>query len=83
MPAGGEGGDAVLWARPTRRTRPTYDARLAKFLDSVKPIDAKVAAPLRRYCEDVPVTATEPVFGYMSDAIGFDDAQPCASRLRR
>ncbi len=48
-----------------------YDARLAKFLDSLKPIDASVALLKSRY-KDVPVTATEPVFGYMADAIGFE-----------
>ncbi|CAH2798941.1 MAG: Zinc ABC transporter, substrate-binding protein ZnuA [Candidatus Burkholderia crenata] len=48
-----------------------YDARLAKFLASVKPIDDKVAALKSQY-KGVPVTATEPVFGYMSDAIGLD-----------
>lgn len=46
-----------------------YDANLAKFLDSLKPIDAKVAELKSRY-QGTPVTATEPVFGYMSDAIG-------------
>src|SRR5471030_2881435 len=46
-----------------------YDARLATFLASVKPIDDKVAA-LKSQFKGVPVTATEPVFGYMSDAIG-------------
>jgi zinc/manganese transport system substrate-binding protein len=48
-----------------------YDARLQTFLASVKPIDDKVAA-LRSHYKDVPVTATEPVFGYMADAIGFE-----------
>jgi zinc/manganese transport system substrate-binding protein len=48
-----------------------YDARLQAFLASVKPIDDKVAA-LRSHYKGVPVTATEPVFGYMSDAIGLD-----------
>ncbi|CAH2769939.1 MAG: Zinc ABC transporter, substrate-binding protein ZnuA [uncultured Caballeronia sp.] len=48
-----------------------YDARLAKFLASVKPIDDKVAALKSQY-KGVPVTATEAVFGYMSDAIGLD-----------
>jgi zinc/manganese transport system substrate-binding protein len=46
-----------------------YDANLATFLDSLKPLDAKVAA-LRAQYQGQPVTATEPVFGYMSDAIG-------------
>jgi zinc/manganese transport system substrate-binding protein len=48
-----------------------YDARLQAFLASVKPIDDKVAA-LRSHYKGVPVTATEPVFGYMSDAIDLD-----------
>ncbi|MGN4073377.1 metal ABC transporter solute-binding protein [Burkholderia gladioli] len=48
-----------------------YDANLAGFLASLKPIDAKVAA-LRAQYKGVPVTATEPVFGYMSDAIGLE-----------
>jgi zinc/manganese transport system substrate-binding protein len=48
-----------------------YDANLAKFLDSLKPIGDKVAALHARYA-GVPVTATEPVFGYMSNAIGLD-----------
>ncbi|WP_186113810.1 metal ABC transporter solute-binding protein [Burkholderia gladioli] len=48
-----------------------YDANLAGFLASLKPIDAKVAALRARY-KGVPVTATEPVFGYMSDAIGLE-----------
>ncbi len=46
-----------------------YDANLTKFLDSLKPIDDKVAQLKSRY-QGTPVTATEPVFGYMSDAIG-------------
>ncbi|RQP27099.1 metal ABC transporter solute-binding protein, Zn/Mn family [Burkholderia ubonensis] len=48
-----------------------YDANLQKFVASLKPIDDKVAA-LRGQYKGVPVTATEPVFGYMSDAIGLD-----------
>jgi zinc/manganese transport system substrate-binding protein len=48
-----------------------YDARLQKFLASVKPIDDKVAALNAKY-KGVPVTATEPVFGYMANAIGLD-----------
>lgn len=46
-----------------------YDANLTKFLESLKPIDEKVAELKSRY-QGTPVTATEPVFGYMSDAIG-------------
>ncbi|WP_175970953.1 metal ABC transporter solute-binding protein [Burkholderia sp. BCC0322] len=48
-----------------------YDANLRKFVASLKPVDDKVAA-LRAQYKGVPVTATEPVFGYMSDAIGLD-----------
>ncbi|WP_118179661.1 metal ABC transporter solute-binding protein [Paraburkholderia phosphatilytica] len=51
--------------------KPAYDANLAKFLASLQPIDSKVADLKGRYAK-VPVTATEPVFGYMSDAIGLD-----------
>ncbi|CAB3741717.1 metal ABC transporter solute-binding protein [Paraburkholderia rhynchosiae] len=48
-----------------------YDARLDRFLNSLKPVDDKVAA-LKAHFEHVPVTATEPVFGYMASAIGLD-----------
>jgi zinc/manganese transport system substrate-binding protein len=59
----------LLQADPANKA--DYDARLATFLASVKPIDDKVAALKSQY-KGVPVTATEPVFGYMSDAIGLD-----------
>ncbi|HEY2606254.1 MAG TPA: zinc ABC transporter substrate-binding protein, partial [Paraburkholderia sp.] len=59
--------DALVAADPAHKS--AYDANLAKFLDSLKPIDAKVAELHGRYA-GVPVTATEPVFGYMSDAVG-------------
>lgn len=58
---------ALVAADPAHKS--AYDANLAKFLDSLKPINAKVAELHGRYA-GVPVTATEPVFGYMSDAIG-------------
>jgi zinc/manganese transport system substrate-binding protein len=48
-----------------------YDANLATFIRSLAPLDAKVAALRARY-QGAPVTATEPVFGYMADAIGLD-----------
>jgi zinc/manganese transport system substrate-binding protein len=60
---------ALAAADPAHKT--AYDANLATFLDSLKPIDAKVADLHGRYA-GVPVTATEPVFGYMSDAIGLE-----------
>jgi zinc/manganese transport system substrate-binding protein len=46
-----------------------YETNLATFLASLKPVDAKIAALRSRYA-GTPVTATEPVFGYMADAIG-------------
>ncbi|EGD05450.1 zinc/manganese transporter substrate-binding protein [Burkholderia sp. TJI49] len=48
-----------------------YDANLQKFIASLKPVDDKVAA-LRAQYKGAPVTATEPVFGYMADAIGLE-----------
>ena len=62
-------GAALDAADPAHKS--VYDANLATFLASLKPIDAKVAA-LRAQYKGLPVTATEPVFGYMSDAIGLD-----------
>jgi zinc/manganese transport system substrate-binding protein len=46
-----------------------YDANLAQFLASLKPIDDKIKALKTKY-QGVPVTATEPVAGYLCDAIG-------------
>lgn len=46
-----------------------YDANLAKFLASLEPIDAKTKALKSKYL-GVAVTATEPVAGYLCDAIG-------------
>ncbi|WP_179403462.1 metal ABC transporter solute-binding protein [Burkholderia guangdongensis] len=48
-----------------------YDANLDKFVASLKPIADKVAA-LRAKYKGVPVTATEPVFGYAAAAVGLD-----------
>ena len=42
---------------------------LATFLASLRPLDARVAALRARYA-GVPVTATEPVFGLLGQAIG-------------
>ncbi len=46
-----------------------YQQRAAQFEQSVKPIQAKLAE-LRQRCVGIPVTATEPIFGYMFDALG-------------
>ncbi len=49
--------------------RALYEARLARFEQSMKPIEARVAA-LRARLSGTPVTATEPVFGAMFEALG-------------
>lgn len=46
-----------------------YDRRTAAFLDSLKPIELKIAEMKAKYA-GVPVTATEPVFGYLAQALG-------------
>ncbi|MCP3724795.1 metal ABC transporter solute-binding protein [Paraburkholderia sp. CNPSo 3272] len=70
MPAVARAVSAALGAAdPAHKS--VYDANLATFLASLQPVDAKVAA-LRAHYHGQPVTATEPVFGYMSDAIGLD-----------
>jgi zinc/manganese transport system substrate-binding protein len=46
-----------------------YQARLAAFLSSLKPIDDKVET-IRKKFGGAPVTASEPVFGYMAGALG-------------
>ncbi len=46
-----------------------YATRLARFEESMKPVRAKIAA-LRGRLAGTPVTATEPVFGYMFQALG-------------
>jgi zinc/manganese transport system substrate-binding protein len=51
---------------PDRRA--DYESRRDAFIASLKPIDDKVAA-MRRHYDGVPITATEPVAGYLADAI--------------
>ena len=46
-----------------------YDERLSRFNDSLKPLNATVAELRAKYA-GTPVTATEPVFGYMASALG-------------
>ncbi len=46
-----------------------YNANLAKFEQSVQPVEMRIAA-LRVRLAGTPATATEPVFGYMFDALG-------------
>jgi len=46
-----------------------YEQGQAKFLDSLKPLDEKIAA-MRKSFAGQPVTASEPVFGYQAGLIG-------------
>ena len=46
-----------------------YEQGEAKFLDSLKPLDDKIAAMRKSYAGQ-PVTASEPVFGYQAGLIG-------------
>jgi len=46
-----------------------YEAGEANFIDSLKPLDAKIADMRKRFAGQ-PVTASEPVFGYQADLIG-------------
>ena len=48
-----------------------YEERLARFLQSLRPIRTRIAA-LRARLAGTPVTATEPVFGCMFDALGLE-----------
>ena len=49
--------------------RNDYAARLTTFLASLKPLNDKIAAVRTKYA-GAPVTASEPVFGYMAGALG-------------
>jgi zinc/manganese transport system substrate-binding protein len=49
--------------------RADYQQRLTRFERTLKPLNEKIAMLRQKYA-GVPVTATEPVFGYMATAIG-------------
>ncbi len=55
--------------RRRSRAQERFEARLKTFLASLKPIDDKIAAIRKKYA-GAPVTASEPVFGYMAQALG-------------
>jgi zinc/manganese transport system substrate-binding protein len=48
-----------------------YEQGQAKFLESLKPLDDKIATMRKSYAGQ-PVTASEPVFGYQAKLIGLD-----------
>lgn len=70
MPAVAQAITAFL-ERSDPENKADYDRRLTRFLDSLKPLGAKIAA-LRAKYRGTPITATEPVYGYMCEAIGFE-----------
>jgi zinc/manganese transport system substrate-binding protein len=59
--------EAFAKADPAHKER--YATRLKTFLASLKPIDDKIAA-IRGKFAGTTVTASEPVFGYMANALG-------------
>jgi zinc/manganese transport system substrate-binding protein len=58
---------AAAAADPTHAA--DYDKALQAFLQSLQPMDAKIAE-MRQHFAGTPVAATEPVFGYMAAALG-------------
>jgi zinc/manganese transport system substrate-binding protein len=88
----GEGANPHLWYDPTVMPRVArvaaealaridpgnakrYSANLATFNASLKPINDEVASLKQRYA-GAPIAFTEPVFAYMSDAIGLTVKSP-------
>jgi len=81
----------MLIARSNWTGLPPYEASAKTFKDSMKPELDKIAALKAAYAGTA-VTATEPVFGYMTDALGFkmlnydfqvnvmNDAEPSAAQ---
>jgi zinc/manganese transport system substrate-binding protein len=69
MPAYAKALSAALAVRDPGN-KSDYDRRLQAFLESLHPLDTKIAE-LRSKFAGSPVTATEPVFGYMATALGF------------
>jgi zinc/manganese transport system substrate-binding protein len=87
-----EGANAHLWYDPTVMPRvakasaealsqldstnaSTYAANLAAFTASLNPITDEAASLKQRYA-GAPIAFTEPVFGYMADAIGLTVKSP-------
>lgn len=60
---------AAAFAKADPAHKDGYEARLKTFLASLKPINDKIAALRGKYA-GAPVTASEPVFGYMAGALG-------------
>ncbi len=62
---------ASLFAKLDPDHQADYARRLAMFQQSLEPLAARIAELRARY-SGTPVTATEPVFGYMAAALGLD-----------
>ena len=60
-----------LLARTDPDRAAAYRRRLATFEQSLKPLADQILKMRRKYA-GTPVTATEPVFGYMADALGLE-----------
>ncbi|HEY4115729.1 MAG TPA: zinc ABC transporter substrate-binding protein [Rhizomicrobium sp.] len=56
-------------ARKDPADKADYARLLARFDNSLKPIQARIASMRQKY-RGAPVTATEPIFGYMFQALG-------------
>jgi len=80
----------VFFPKSANPRADTYQKQLADFIASMKPVLDKIAA-IKASAAGTEVTATEPVFGYMADALGFkmlngdfqmkvmNDAEPTAA----
>jgi zinc/manganese transport system substrate-binding protein len=91
MPAVAAAVAAALAAKDPAH-RADYEQRRDGFLASLQPIQMKIDAIKQKYAKTV-VTATEPVFGYMADALGLvmrnrpfqiaimNDTEPSASQI--
>ncbi len=61
--------DDLATAEPAHKA--AFAKSAEKFGASLQPLETKIAAMKAKYA-GVPVTASEPVFGYMADALGLD-----------
>jgi len=59
---------AAMLSKLDPKHKGDYEERLNAFLTSLHPLEQKIAEMRAKYA-GVPITATEPVFGYMADAL--------------
>jgi zinc/manganese transport system substrate-binding protein len=60
---------AAALGRMDPEHKPEYETRLQAFLASLSPVEQKILQMSAKYA-GTPITATEPVFAYMANAIG-------------